>query len=126
MRLCVTRDNAHRSSVFYTDIFDLCYTDIFTEEKVDMHVKINQGRHLIDVPLSTGDCCPETFFDQATKVSPPTFTFFHVHAPEVGPMVETLMASAFADAVDKQFGGGRDSLGDSTQLHHSFICSNFQ
>ena len=40
-----------------------------------------------------------------------------------GPTMQTGMASAIAIAVEKPFGGSRDSMGDATRLHQSIIAS---
>ena len=38
-------------------------------------------------------------------------------------MVRSGMASAIAIAIEKPFGGGRHSMGDATQLHHSIVAT---
>ena len=48
--LFATRDNAYRSSGLWKPLFEPWCTDIFTVEKVDIHVKINQGGRLMEVP----------------------------------------------------------------------------
>ena len=40
------------------------------------------------------------------------------------PAMQNGMALAIAIAVDKQFGGSRDSLGVAAQLHHSIVASS--
>ena len=64
-----TSDNAYRPSKIWTGFFKSWSSDIFTEEKVDIHVQIHQGGRLMEVP---GDCSTETFFAKARRRSWPT------------------------------------------------------
>ena len=57
-------------------------------------------------------------------MSSPTWTFLHIRAPSGWERwCRTGLASAVAIAVEGPLGGGRDSVGDATQLHQSIIAS---
>lgn len=171
--LGATGDNAYRPSGFWTGLFEAWCTDIFTEEKVDIHVQINKGHTVEEINgkvmetlmpfyatlqadvswkcrLATGDCSPQTFFGKAQMniwmgegkynasgqamnmsfLSAYQEVIAYMNLPPYaysewsGPMVQNWGGgSKLQIAVEKPFGGGRDSLGDATQLHESIVAS---
>ena len=66
-------------------------------------------RTLCKCCYTTGDCYPETSFAKASRWS--------IAYMNLRPKTHSEWSSAIAIAVEKPFGGCRDSMGDVTQLH---------
>ena len=106
---------AYRPSGLWTGLFDSWCDHIFSEKKVDIHVKISQGCRLMEVSPCEWRPLSRNILRQSGKEVIADMNFPpKTYSEWSGPVVQNWIGVSSCKRVEMSFGGGRGSLGHAT------------